>query len=138
MASRDIAPRGSVTLQGRDEDVVRTKFRLSLVLQAQEKLEEASAIQKEIATSLENIRSPVSVPSNYTDEDDMKLSRLCDLGFSWSESGVTGRFDRSMFQISARYEASTPGRRYRSQLPFCLEEIILTRWYLAVHQKDTI
>ena len=81
---RDIATSGCVTLQWRDEDVVRTRFRLSLVLRAQEKLEEASAIQKEIATSIENIRSPVSVPSNDTDEDDMKLSRLCDLGFSWS------------------------------------------------------
>jgi len=91
---REIITSGCVTLQWRDEDVVRAKFRLSLVLRAQEKLEEASAIQEEIASSLENIRSPVSVPSNYTNEDDMKLLDFVVSIFHGRTAGIwsNGRF----------------------------------------------
>lgn len=56
---------------------MRTKFRLSLVLYAREKLEEASTLRQDIAVSLEDVRPrPVSGNPEYTDEDDMKLLDL--------------------------------------------------------------
>lgn len=72
MLLREILTNGCVTMQWRNEDIVRIKFRLSLVLGAQGRPEEASAIREEIASFLEDIR-PVSIRSDYTDEDDMKL-----------------------------------------------------------------
>ena len=54
--------------------MVRTKFRLSIVLRASQKMQEATKIKEQIASDLESIRatSP-SIQTTYTDEDDMKL-----------------------------------------------------------------
>ncbi len=74
MHLRDNLTNSCITSQWRNEDVVRTKFRLSLVLHAQGRLEEASTVRQEIAVSLEGV-TPDPLPRRpiYTDEDDMKL-----------------------------------------------------------------
>ncbi len=57
------------------EDILRTKFRLSLVLLAAGEERGASERRQKIEASIESLRSEES-PSDhepYTDEDDMKL-----------------------------------------------------------------
>jgi hypothetical protein len=61
--------------QWRAEDILRTKFRLSLVLSAAGEEKGASERRQEIKASIESLR-PKEPPSDhepYTDEDDMKL-----------------------------------------------------------------
>lgn len=72
---------------------MRTKFRLSLVLQAQKRAEEASAILEEIASSLEAIR-PESTQLAYSDEDDMKL---LDFGVSIFHGRTAGIWSNGTF-----------------------------------------
>jgi hypothetical protein len=90
---RDTLTNGCVTMQWQNEDIVRTKFRLSLVVRARERPEEASTILEEIASSLEAIR-PVSIQSTYTDEDDMKL---LDFGISIFHGRTAGIWSNGTF-----------------------------------------
>ena len=80
-------------MQWRNEDIVRTKFRLSLVLRARERLEEASTILEEIASALETIRSE-SPQLAYTDADDMKL---LDFGVSIYHGRTAGIWSNGTF-----------------------------------------
>lgn len=73
---------------------MRIKFRLSLVLRAQEKPEEASTILEGIASSLEAIR-PVSIRSTYTNENDMKL---LDFGVSIFHDRPAGIWSNGTFR----------------------------------------
>lgn len=58
---------------------MRSKFRLSIVLRAQDKVEEAVAVHDEIADHLERLRAAApksdaaEPPPKFTDQDDMKL-----------------------------------------------------------------
>jgi len=75
-----------ITPQWRAEDILRTKFRLSLVLSAAGEEKGASERRQEIEVSIESLR-PKEPPSDhepYTDEDDMKL-----LGFWGRDSSRT-------------------------------------------------
>lgn len=67
---RQILKNGCITMQWRMEDVVRTKFRLSIILRTQNRPVEASATREEIHEYIKNIRLTAG---EYTDEDDMKL-----------------------------------------------------------------
>lgn len=69
---REILSNSCITMQWRNEDVLRTRFRLSIVLRAQSRPMEASTLRQEIAKNLEDIRLAFG-KQVYTDEDDMKL-----------------------------------------------------------------
>lgn len=71
----------------RDEDVLRTVFRLLLVLQEQKEENEATEIHDEISPAIQELRQPLAVLSSYTDEDDMKL---LDFGMSIFHGRTTG------------------------------------------------
>lgn len=75
---RDTLANSCVTMEWRNGNVTRTKFRLSILLRAQNRPGEASPMREEIARILEDIRLAFGWPE-YRDEDDMKL-----LGFEVS------------------------------------------------------
>lgn len=59
-------------MQWQNEDVIRTKLRLSIVLPAQNRTRKVSKLRKEIFKTLENIKS-ASEQSTCIAEDDIKL-----------------------------------------------------------------
>ncbi|VUC26950.1 unnamed protein product [Clonostachys rosea] len=70
---REILKNGSVTNYWREEDIARAKFRLFLVLRAQNHLDEASQIFKEINQFIQELRASSLPKDSYTDQDDMAL-----------------------------------------------------------------
>lgn len=91
---REIIANSCISRAWRNEDIVRTKFRLSLVLRAQKKPEEASTILDEIADSLKEARRVSTAREKYTDEDDMKL---LDLGVSIFHGRTAGIWSNGTF-----------------------------------------
>lgn len=69
---RDILNDSRQTEDWREEDIVRTKFRLSIVLRAQNRHVEAAGIRQDIDAYLSERRGP-DTQKGYTDRDDMQL-----------------------------------------------------------------
>ncbi|KAG8405172.1 hypothetical protein J3458_021849 [Metarhizium acridum] len=92
---KEILTNSCVTMAWRDEDILRTKFRLLLVLQAR-KSEEGpiEEIHGEIASSVKEARRSLPALSSYTDEDDMKL---VDFGVSIFHGRTTGIWSNGIF-----------------------------------------
>ena len=80
-------------MQWREDDVIRTKFRLSIVLRAQNRPGEAATVRAEIAKAIEDMRSATE-KQEFTDKDDMEL---LDFGVSIFHGRTAGIWSNGTF-----------------------------------------
>lgn len=91
---REIVKDNYQTEDWREEDNVRAKFRLSIVLRAQGRNYESDMIRLDVGSYISKRRSPQKAREGYTDADDMEL---LDYGVTLCHgrtAGIWGKKDR--------------------------------------------